>query len=166
TCFDHRRRQVNCRLVAQQQKGRQLGSELSALLGNDDYSRLTTVVAFLRSEGVAQLKDSMSGFKDSGKNIQFIVGISRRVTSYEGLKLLLEVSGHGSVVVFHNSNSAAGIFHPKLYFFEGKERSAVVIASNNFTESGLFLNYELAVVIELEHQSTEDAEFLNELHEY
>jgi HKD family nuclease len=157
---------VICRLFAQQQKKQQLGAELIALLGKGDYACLTIVVAFLRSEGVDQLKDALKKFVASGKKAKFIVGISRNVTSYEGLKLLLEIGGEGSVLVFHNASSSAGIFHPKLYLFEGDKKSAVAIASNNFTESGLFLNYELAIIIELDPQKGEDQQLQKDLNEY
>jgi len=139
---------------------------LIALLGKGDYACLTIVVAFLRSEGVDQLKDALKKFVASGKKAKFIVGISRNVTSYEGLKLLLEIGGEGSVLVFHNASSSAGIFHPKLYLFEGDKKSAVAIASNNFTESGLFLNYELAIIIELDPLKGEDQQLQKDINEY
>jgi len=157
---------VICRVFAQQQKKQQLGAELIALLAKGDYACLTIVVAFLRSEGVDQLKDALKKFVASGKKARFIVGISRNVTSYEGLKLLLEIGGEGSVLVFHNASSSAGIFHPKLYLFEGDKKSAVAIASNNFTESGLFLNYELAIIIELDSQKSEDQQLQKDINEY
>jgi hypothetical protein len=49
---------------------------------------------------------------------------------------------------------------------EGKKKSAVVIASNNFTESGLFLNYELAVIIDVDPQKQEDQQLLKEIYDY
>lgn len=155
-----------CRLFAQQQKKQQLGAELITLLSSDEYASLTVIVAFLRSEGVDQLSDALKKFVSSGKKTKFIVGISRKVTSYEGLKLLLEIGGNGSVLVFHNANSSSGIFHPKLYLFEGDKKSAVAIASNNFTESGLFLNYELAVIIEIDPRKNQDAQLQKEINEY
>jgi HKD family nuclease len=154
------------RLFAQQQKKQQLGAELITLLSSEDYRQLTVVVAFLRSEGVDQLKDALGKFVKSGKHAKFIVGISRRVTSYEGLKLLLETAGEDSVIVFHNASTSAGIFHPKLYLFEGEKKATVTIASNNLTESGLFLNYELAIIIELDLQKREDQQLQAELNEY
>lgn len=147
-----------CRLFAQQQRGQQLGVELVSLLNSDDYSDLTVVVAFLRSEGVDQIKSALQKFVGSGKKALFVVGISGRVTSYEGLKLLLETLKDGSVTIFYNANSSAGIFHPKLYFFQGEKKAAVVIASNNFTKPGLFSNYELAVIIALDPRTKEDAQ--------
>ncbi|HEV2991996.1 MAG TPA: phospholipase D-like domain-containing protein [Candidatus Angelobacter sp.] len=155
-----------CRLFAQQQKKQQLGTELMALLSKGAYNCLTIVVAFLRSEGVCQLEDALKKFVASGKKARFIIGISRKVTSYEGLKLLLKIGGEGSVFVFHNSNSSAGIFHPKLYLFEGENQSVVAVASNNFTESGLFLNYELAIIIELDPKKPEDQQLQNEINQY
>jgi HKD family nuclease len=154
------------RLFAQQQKGKQLGAELISMLTSGEYSVLTIVVAFLRSEGVQQLKDALEKFVASGKKAIFIVGISGKVTSYEGLKLLLEIVKGGYVAVFYNANSSAGIFHPKLYFFEGDKKVAVVIASNNLTEPGLFVNYELATIIELDPQKKEDQQLQAEVNEY
>lgn len=154
------------RLFAQQHKGKQLGAELIALLTSGNYATLTVVVAFLRSRGIEQLKDALDKFVASGKKTIFIVGISRQVTSYEGLKLLLEMVKNGSVTVFHNANPKAGIFHPKLYFFEGDKKVALVIASNNFTEGGLFDNYELATIIELDPQKEEDLRLQADVNEY
>jgi HKD family nuclease len=149
---------VICRLFAQQQRGQQLGAELISLLKSGDYSDLTVVVAFLRSEGVDQLKNALEQFVGSGKKALFVVGISGRVTSYEGLKLLLETVKDGNVTIFYNANSSAGIFHPKLYFLQGEKKVAVVIASNNFTRPGLFVNDELALIIDLDPQAKEDSQ--------
>jgi len=157
---------VICRLFAQQQRGQQLGAELDSLLKSGDYSDLTVVVAFLRSEGVDQLKSALEQFVGSGKKALFVVGISGRVTSYEGLKLLLETVKDGSVTIFYNANSSAGIFHPKLYFLQGEKKVAVVIASNNLTKPGLFVNYELAIIIELDPQIKEDSQLQAEVNGY
>lgn len=155
-----------CRLFAQQQRGQQLGAELVSLLDSGDYSDLTVVVAFLRSEGVEELKDSLKQFASSCKKTLFVVGISGRVTTYEGLKLLIDTLNNGSVTVFYNSNASAGIFHPKLYFFQGEKKATVVIASNNFTKPGLFVNYELAVIVELDPLKKEDGQFQAEITAY
>ena len=154
-----------CRLFAQQHKGQQLGSELNALLSSGSYTQFTVVVAFLRSEGVEELKERLQEFITTGV-AKFIVGISGKVTSYEGLKLLRDVLREDSVSVFHNANSSAGIFHPKLYLLEGKNKAVAVIASNNLTRPGLFLNYELAIAIELNLAKNEDQQLLIDLKDY
>jgi len=89
------------------------------------------------------------------------VGVSRRVTSVEGLRLLLDLVQKGAqVFVFHNDNSGNPIFHPKLYLCRGERKAVLIVGSNNMTGKGLVGNYELSIAHELDLSSRPDAELL------
>jgi len=93
--------------------------------------------------------------------IRIVVGVSNKVTTVEGLQLLLELAHKGAkVFVFHNDDHANPIFHPKLYLCGGKDRAILIVGSNNLTGKGLASNYEMSLMQDLDLKNQTDVELV------
>jgi HKD family nuclease len=75
-------------------------------------------------------------------NVKIHVGIAFDHTNPDGIQFLMD-SGHDVEIV-----DSKDTYHPKLYFFTSKEKSALIIGSSNFTYSGFASNIEGNVLIE------------------
>jgi len=129
----------------------QLSTVLKDLLQNPEVSRFEALVAFAMSSGVQQLQQEMETLLSASGNIRIVVGVSRRVTSVEGLGLLLRLVEKGAAVfVFHNDNPDGPTFHPKLYLFQEPQRAILIVGSNNMTGKGLVGNYEMSLMLDLD----------------
>ena len=139
----------------------QLSVRLKELLAKPETSEFDALVAFAVSSGVRQLHAELASLLERGGSVRMVVGVSNRVTSVEGLQLLLELVGKGAkVFVFHNDNQANPIFHPKLYLCRGTNTGALIVGSNNLTGKGLSGNYEISLLHQLDLGSERDVELL------
>jgi len=134
----------------QERVGEILDRELAAA---GRYDSITIVVAFAKEAGVITLERHMSRFLAEGRGVEVFVGIDACGTSREALQCLLNVGV--PTHVFHNPGST---FHPKLYLLEGPNRASAIVGSSNLTSGGLFTNYEMGVLFELDLSSASDAE--------
>ena len=78
--------------------------------------------------------------------------------------LLSAVSDQGELWVFHNNNPST--FHPKVYLFSSDHQALLVIGSGNLTEGGLYTNYEVGAVAELNFSIEEDQRLLQEVNAF
>lgn len=139
----------------------QLADDLRNLLGQEQYDKFDALVAFAVSSGVLELQEALESLLGRGGSIRIVVGVSRKVTSVEGLKLLFELVQKGAeVFIFHNDTSGNPIFHPKLYLCRGDKSAVLIVGSNNLTGKGLVGNYELSIAHELDPNSGPDADLL------
>jgi hypothetical protein len=99
------------------------------------------VSAFANRKAVQHLASYIVQAKSRGAEINIIVGVDLQSTTAEALREIISLGVDAKV--FH-SNLAWNTFHPKIYFFEAKEKAELLIGSNNLTEGGLFTNYEAA----------------------
>jgi HKD family nuclease len=145
--------------ILNQPDDQQLASLLRQRLGIPELLKFDALVAFAVSSGVEQLQAELESLLGRGGRVRIVVGVSNKVTTAEGLQLLLElVHKGGNVFVFHNDNYANPIFHPKLYLFQEKERGVLIVGSNNMTGKGLVTNYEISLVHELDLKNKPEAE--------
>ena len=106
------------------------------------WTQFRAAVAFAKHSGTKHIASSLGVFAKENQ-VEIIVGIDHRGTSFEGLSDLMEaVSTHGRVIVFHNRLPYT--FHPKIYLFKSDTAAEVILGSGNLTEGGLFTNYEAA----------------------
>ena len=106
------------------------------------WTQFRAAVAFAKHSGTKHIASSLGAFAKENQ-VEIIVGIDHRGTSFEGLSDLMEaVSTHGRVIVFHNRLPYT--FHPKIYLFKSDTAAEVILGSGNLTEGGLFTNYEAA----------------------
>jgi Predicted HKD family nuclease len=116
----------------------QLGDILIGKL-QENYNRLTIVVAFAKNSGVLRLKPELERFRANGGVIHIFVGVDIQGTSYEALKNLLSLCD--SLYVVHSEDSAT-TFHSKVFLLENDMKIWIAIGSNNLTGGGLWTNFE------------------------
>ena len=150
-------------MIIDQPRNSRTGEQLinSLLLSeSDSFDRFYIMVAYVRKSGVDRIKKALSEFRQHG-TIKAIVGIDSRNTSKEGLSLLNE--NVDEMYLYHN-NDFYRTFHPKVYVFEKISKKAiVVIGSSNLTQGGLFTNYELCSVTELDLQNVDEKKQFDEI---
>lgn len=148
-------------LLNQPDDGR-LSSLLKELLAKPELSEFDALVAFAVSSGVRQVQAELESLLKRGGAVRIVVGVSNKVTSVEGLTLLLGLVHKGAnVFVFHNDDWGNPIFHPKLYLCKGKDAGVLIVGSNNMTGKGLAGNYEVSLVHELDLRNETDARLVD-----
>jgi HKD family nuclease len=140
-----------------------LGDALIRLLEEQPHwANLTVAVAFVKFSGVKHLIRPLRALVAHATIIRFIVGVDHRGSSREGLQSLLEaVTPTGDVWVFHNENPST--YHPKVFLFEKLGRAALVLGSGNLSEGGLYTNYEMGLLIDLDTEQPQDAALLEQI---
>ena len=130
--------------IYQPASANRLGDYLKANLSAPrHWTQFRAAVAFAKRSGTKHIAPSLGDFAKENQ-VEIIVGIDHRGTSFEGLSDLIEaVAPHGRVIVFHNRLPYT--FHPKIYLFKSDTAAEVILGSGNLTEGGLFTNYEAAL---------------------
>ena len=134
-------------MIVNQPHDVQLGIRLIEALQNNDYTQLTIMVAYAKLSGVYRLFPYIEQFHKKGNRVRIIVGIDQQNTTYDALKQLSKISDN--LFVFH-SESISQTFHVKCYWLSGTSDCWYAIGSNNLTAGGLFSNYELSTINQLE----------------
>ncbi|GGK08990.1 phospholipase D-like domain-containing protein [Parabacteroides faecis] len=136
-----------------------LGSLLVELISEKAYGAFTAISAFASEGGVNGIAKHLSKAKDHLKKITIIVGVDQKGTSEEALKALLKIG----VKVFIYYQKGNAIFHPKIYLFEGSNKSELILGSSNLTVQGLFSNVEASLWITLDVNDEDDIAVINQL---
>lgn len=139
-----------------------VGHHLIRLLKNKKFHSFTAISAFISQAGINGLSDSIDKAKKHFKSITFIIGIDQKGTPKEALEALIQLDVQA--YVFYQP--AITIFHPKIYLFEGKKESILIIGSSNLTAQGLFNNMEASVLIKVNHQKKEQTTVITQLKDY
>jgi len=122
-----------------------LASQLDTLL-----STAQTVyihVAYLRSSGVALLREQFKHLAVAGGIIRILAGGDFAQTEPNALQFFRELGGNCEVRLVTSSGVEG--FHPKCYLVYSGETAALIIGSSNFTSGGLQGNIELNVRLNL-----------------
>jgi hypothetical protein len=82
------------------------------------------------------------GHLDNLDNVEIFLGISFDQSSPEGIEYLM--AKKYKVVIIDDNKT----YHPKLYFFTGKGKVALLMGSSNFTYGGFFENTETNILLE------------------
>ena len=83
-----------------------------------------------------------------GTSARVSVGIDQQGSSLEGVQDVWRVlDGHGEFWIVHEGPGGSGIFHPKVFLFEGAAAAELVVGSANLTGGGLYRNHELSVAL-------------------
>ena len=147
-------------IIFQPARNNRLGDFLNRNLAAQ-WTHFRAAVAFVKRSGVQHIEQNLAEFAARG-NVEIIVGIDHRGTSFEGLQdLLATVLPAGRIVVFHNPGSMT--FHPKLFLFKSDTSAELLIGSGNLTAGGLYNNYEVGVSYSLDLTQAGDAEVLGEV---
>lgn len=129
-----------------------LGDYLISCLGDADFDIANIIVAFAKNSGVLRLKPALEQFKARGAEINIFVGIDLDGTSYEALISLSKLAD--KLYVVHTESDQT--FHSKVYNFKKKDRSIVVVGSNNLTAGGLWTNLESCSIEQLDLSEQSD----------
>lgn len=150
--------------------GQGLGPEKSSTVGDliieslesKEYISFKTFIAFVSTGGLRNTIDQIIAFRDKGGDIRLYLGVDLNATSKEALEQLLAYKIE-SYVVYSPNNI---IYHPKVYTFEGKKVTRVIIGSSNFTESGLFQSIEASVCVDFSNEDENGINFLTDVYDY
>src|SRR5689334_17242624 len=121
------------------------GTDIVKEFESETWSKFDAAVAWVRHSGVRHLLPAMQSFLDAGHYIRMVVGVDLGNTSADGLRDLLSLNGSRELFVRHNESGCT--YHPKLYLFSNSREALLRVGSNNLTESGLYTNEEIGIVI-------------------
>lgn len=113
------------------------------------WDQLDIAVAWVRASGMVYLADRFANFLRHGGVLSVIVGIDLENTTREGLQALLDLEQHGNCRTYVYHNEADSVFHPKLYLWRNEEEARLIVGSNNITQSGLYINVEAGLQIDV-----------------
>jgi hypothetical protein len=91
------------------------------------------------------------------KTVKAFIGIAFDQSSPEGIEHLMNSNCDLTIV---NSSET---YHPKLYFFKSKTKTALLIGSSNFTYSGFVNNIEANVLLEGKQYQSQIENYLKEI---
>lgn len=123
------------------QRGKvRVGDFLKRAANARKYDTLGIAVAYATIPGVRELLDSILVGKLPAKSY-WVFGLDDCITHPDGIELAMSLPG-ATVKVAHGGGNG-GKFHPKLYWFSGKDvHSSLVLGSANLTRNGLRENVE------------------------
>lgn len=139
-----------------------VGNVLMDCFTNKDFHSFTAISAFATLSGVK----GISKFFLEATHLKYnlvVVGVNEKVTSKEALEEIIKIENVKSYVFYANNNS---IFHPKIYLFEGNDKSILIIGSSNLTGRGLFTNIETSLQVTIDNSIVKDKMIINQLKEY
>jgi hypothetical protein len=119
-------------------------------------TRLDFAVAWIKRAGIQGVRPALDDFRGRGGFIRGVVGISLGGTSRQALILARDLCDE--LFVFHEPGRT---FHAKVYMGLGEKRARALVGSNNLTIGGLALNYEAAVVSDLDIEDPVDRVYVD-----
>lgn len=139
-----------------------VGSLLIKFFSQMDFHKFTGFSAFTSPSAITGLSKHINNAKKYFKSITIITGIDKKGTSKEALEALQKLKIRS--YIFHHPSST--IFHPKIYLFEGFEKSELIIGSSNLTSRGLFTNIETSILISIDNSIETDKKIIDQLKDY
>lgn len=129
---------------------------------NPDYYSFIGFSAFTKMSGLNKLRDELLKARNYFKSIKFYLGIVERGTSKEALNFLID--NEIETWIFCTADEI--MFHPKIYFFQGKHNNRFVIGSSNLTSFGLFDNIEASTFFEFSQSDPQGNKFIKQFEYY
>lgn len=138
------------------------GNQLIKLFSVKGFHTFTGISAFASLSGVRGLSKHIKIAKKHLSIITIVTGIDQKGTSKEALEELfaLDINAY----VFYQPSIT--IFHPKIYLFEGKNKSKLIIGSSNLTSQGLFTNIEASLLVSIDNSVKADRKIVDQLKDY
>jgi len=128
--------------------------EIAGLFENSE--SIFIAVAFLKMSGLKLIKKQIETALKKKTKIVIVCSLDFNITEPSALKKLNELT---NIYPFFNLfifNSKGNIsFHPKIYTFNQKNESIIMIGSANFTNGGLISNFELSLKNTIKNTSQE-----------
>jgi HKD family nuclease len=139
-----------------------VGNQLTKFFSDKDFHSFTGISAFASQAGVNGLSKYIASAKKHLKIITIVTGVDQKGTSQEALLALLNLNINA--FVFYQPSFT--IFHPKIYLFEGKDKSELIIGSANLTSQGLFTNVEASLLVTIDNRVEADKKIVEQLKDY
>lgn len=139
-----------------------VGKQLMKFLSDTEFHSFIGISAFASQSGINGLGQFIIEAKNHLQQIVIIVGVDQKGTSKEALEALLALEIH-AFVFYQPSNT---IFHPKIYLFEGKEKSELIVGSSNLTTYGLFSNVEASVLVSVDNSNDLERNIIEQVKAY
>jgi len=143
-----------------------VGKQLIKFFADKDFHTFTGISAFASQAGVNGLSKHIEVAKNHLNIITIVTGVDQKVTSQEALLALLDLNINAFVFFVPPPKSGKPIFHPKIYLFEGKDKSELIIGSSNLTSNGLFTNVEASLLVSIDNNVEADREIVEQLKDY
>lgn len=138
-----------------------VGNKLIKFFADKDFHTFTGISAFASQAGIRGLSKHINEAKKHLK-ITIVTGIDQKGTSMEALKELLAL--YINAYIFYQPSIT--IFHPKIYLFEGANKSELIIGSSNLTSQGMFSNVEASLLITIDNSVEADRKIVEQLKDY
>jgi hypothetical protein len=123
-------------------------NEIKQNLASNYFTDFRFITAFAKVGPFLRLESELQIWRRAGKTVEAIFGVDQKGTSRQALDFALTAFDNSYI-----ANIGTGVFsptfHPKIYLFQGNQRAAVYIGSNNFTLGGMETNAESMIKIEL-----------------
>lgn len=139
-----------------------VGHQLVKSFADKDFQSFIGISAFASQAGIHGLSKHIKTARKHLDIITIVSGIDKKGTSKEALEELLSLNI--SAYVFYQP--AIPIFHPKIYLFEGVNKSELIIGSSNLTSQGLFTNVEASMLVSIDNSIQADREVIDQLKHY
>lgn len=116
---------------------------------------IRVAVAFVSSDGLAQIMTSTITALDKGAYVEFLVGMEAGVTDPSAVRALFALSCETPQVslLCFVPRTPSVTYHPKMYLARNQQVATAIIGSSNLTWRGLSSNLEVNVVITDEVQA-------------
>ena len=139
-----------------------VGKQLIKFFAEKDFHTFTGISAFASQAGVNGLSKHIAAAKKHLNIITIVTGVDQKGTSKEALEALLNLKINA--FVFYQPSFT--IFHPKIYLFEGADKSELIIGSSNLTSQGLFTNVEASLLVSIDNSIEADRKIVDQLKDY
>lgn len=139
-----------------------VGKQLIKFFADKDFHTFTGISAFASQSGINGLSKHIAAAKKHLTIITIVTGVDQKGTSKEALEALLNLNINA--FVFYQPSFT--IFHPKIYLFEGKDKSELIIGSSNLTSQGLFTNVEASLLVSIDNSIEADRKIVEQLKDY
>jgi hypothetical protein len=118
-------------------------------------THLSIATAWVHAPGVRLLAPALRRFRDRGGRTSLVCGLSRGAATVEGL----EAARQAFDTVFVAFDTSGRTIHAKMFLLWGPEKAAMLVGSQNLTQSGLVTNHEsgIAIVCDIDDSVMVDA---------
>ena len=139
-----------------------VGNYLMKFLADTNFQSFHAITAFTSLAGINGIQKHIENAKHLD-SITVITGVDQKGTSKEALQALMELEINSHVFFVPPPSP---IFHPKIYLFEGQNKSELIIGSSNLTANELFTNVEASILISIDNHSITDRKIVEALKQY
>jgi len=139
-----------------------VGKKIIKFLADPSFHTFTGISAFASPAGINGLSHHIENAKSHIKIITIVTGVDQKGTSKEALEALLDLD----INAFIFYQRSFPIFHPKIYLFEGENKTELIIGSSNLTAQGLFANVETSLLVSVDNSKESDREIVRQLKDY